>query len=338
MSAREAGQRSGRRWALIAALVVIGAVVLIAAAVIVPLVVTSSPDFFERYHLLERRYVNLEESAHEGIGCRECHETQPLQNGMALIGDFYRSYVTTNTVPDYFQFGPPRNDKCLACHEDDWASDAERLERIPHPAHLRVATETRECVGCHKWTAHFETYMTKHKEMPFSGVCVSYGCHVGTKTSDQCYDCHHVLHESGEQWQTAHPGIVAKTGENACIEGCHDTNQCQTCHTTGERPKFDGLPIEISMKSIEELHVKDEWTAEYHGAEALKGQDRCLKCHQTEGECDECHLQRPAFHGSTATWIGRHSKQTEDVKDPRCIACHDVKWCEECHDQFKEME
>jgi len=92
------------------------------------------------------------------------------------------------------------------------------------------------------------------------------------------------------------------------------------------------------MKSIEELHVKPEWTSRYHGAEALKGEDRCLKCHQSEGECDECHLQRPAFHGSTDTWIGRHSKRAASVTDPRCVACHDVAWCEVCHDQFKEME
>ena len=78
--------------------------------------------------------------------------------------------------------------------------------------------------------------------------------------------------------------------------------------------------------------------AEYHGAEALKGRDRCLLCHQSEGECDECHLERPEFHGPTATWIGRHSKSTDDLDDPACLECHERAWCDDCHRQFEEME
>lgn len=315
-----------------------GVVVLLAIAVAVPLIATSSPDFFGRYHLLERRYVNLEDSAHEGIGCRSCHESEPLANGASLVADYYTSFFTDEPRPRYFAFGPPKREACLACHSDDWSTETDRTDKIPHPAHTRVASETRVCVDCHKWTAHFETYMEKHKKMPFSGVCVAYGCHVGTKSTEQCFNCHHVLHEDGEQWQTEHPRVVRETGQSACIESCHQVAQCQLCHTTGKRPEFTGLTIEIGMKAIEELHVKPDWTARYHGAEALKGPAKCLRCHQSEGECDECHLQRPAFHGSTATWIGRHSKQSKAVDDPRCLACHDEPYCVDCHDQFKEME
>jgi hypothetical protein len=313
-------------------------VIVVAIAVIVPLVATATPEFFSRYHLLERRYVNLGSSAHEGIGCRACHETDALENGLALFGDFYVSMVTTDETPRYFEFGPPSNDACLACHEQDWSTEIGRTDKIPHPAHRRVSEETRVCVDCHKWTAHLETYLEKHQQMPFSGVCVAYGCHVGTKTSDECFDCHHVLHQASEEWRTEHPATVAKAGESICLEACHSVQQCQMCHTTGERPEFDGLPIEVSMKAIEELHVLPEWTAEYHGDQAIENRDNCLLCHQTTGECDECHRERPAFHGSTETWIGRHSDQTADLEDPRCIECHEQTWCEECHDQFKEME
>ena len=315
------------------------AVFLAVVAVGIALASTATPEFFSRYHLLERRYVNLGGSAHEGIGCRTCHETNALANGASLVGDYYQSIVaTSNQTPRFFRFGPPENDACLSCHEADWAMKAERIERIPHPAHTRVASEERPCVGCHKWTAHFEEYMEKHKEMPFSGVCVAYGCHVGTKTTEQCFDCHHVLHDDAEQWTKKHPVTAKRTGQNACIESCHTVKQCQQCHTTGVVPKFDGLPIEVTMKSIEELHVKADWTKTYHGAEALKGRDRCLKCHQDEGECGECHLQRPAFHGSTKSWIGRHKKHTTELDDPRCIECHKQAYCDDCHKQFEEME
>jgi hypothetical protein len=337
MKAEEGRQRLRpvyRLMVLVAIAVTVGAV----AAVAVPLAMTATPEFFGRYHLLERRYVNLENSAHEGIGCRSCHETQALVNGVQLVADFYSSLVETTSTPQYFTFQTPKNEMCLRCHENDWNTDAARTSRIPHPAHKQVAAEDRSCAGCHKWTGHFEAYMDKHKEMPFSGVCVAYGCHVGTKTTEQCFDCHHVLHEANEVWRTEHPRVMKVTGQNACLEGCHKVEQCQQCHTTGERPVFDGLPIETSMKSIEVLHVRDDWTEEHHGQEALKGRDRCMLCHQSTGECDECHLQRPAFHGPTTSWIGRHSKHTELVNDPACLECHQQRYCDDCHRQFKEME
>jgi hypothetical protein len=92
------------------------------------------------------------------------------------------------------------------------------------------------------------------------------------------------------------------------------------------------------MKSIEVLHVRADWTAKHHGPEALKDQSRCLVCHQTKGYCDECHLQRPAFHGSPGTWLGRHQKVAKGLDDPRCLACHQKSWCGKCHDQFKAMQ
>ncbi len=323
----------------IVTIVVIAIIAAIIGVVSLPLLATVSPEFFARYGLLERRYVNLGDSAHEGIGCRACHETQPFENAVALVADYYTSLVVKDAPePSYFTFEPPSREACLDCHEDDWSTELKRTDRIPHPAHLRVADETRNCVDCHKWTAHLESYIDNHKEMPFSGVCVAYGCHVGTKATEQCFNCHHVLHENAEQWTTEHPAVANATGKNACFEQCHEVKQCQTCHTTGERPDFSGLPIQTEMKAIEELHVKPEWTPLHHGEEALKNRDNCLLCHQSEGECNECHLERPEFHGSTDTWIGRHKDSSDAIDDPRCIECHEQAWCEDCHEQFEEME
>lgn len=321
-------------------LVAIGALVasLVVLALAIPLAATSAPGFFSRYDLLDRRYVNLGDSAHEGISCRTCHETDAVSNGGQLVGDFYASTFRKTEVPKYFSFGSPRREACLRCHGTEWKSGASKAQMIPHPAHLNIATETRECVDCHRWTAHLETYMDKHKEMPFSGVCVSYGCHVGTKKSDQCLDCHHVLHEDAKEWKTAHPAVIKRTGDNICLESCHKVEECQTCHTTGQTPKFSGRPIQKGLDEIEALHVRDDWTVRYHGDLAIKDRSKCLLCHQSEGECQECHRYRPAFHGEPTAWIGRHAKQTKDVEDPRCIECHEKPWCVECHDQFKEME
>lgn len=338
VSAREVMPAFGARTFRIVGIVAVITLAASVVAVILALVATSTPEFYSRYHLLNRRYVNLEASAHEGIGCRSCHETQPVANGLALIADYYSSFFNAGDTPTFFQFAPPSREACLKCHVNDWSADAKRIERIPHPAHTRVASETRNCVDCHKWTAHLETYIEEHKEMPFSGICVAYGCHVGTKATEECFSCHHVLHEANEQWRTEHPRVIKTAGQNVCMERCHTIQQCQQCHTTGERPVFDGLPIEVGMKAIEKLHVRDDWTERYHGAEALKGRDRCLLCHRSEGECAECHRERPAFHGPTVSWIGRHKKYSGALDDPRCLECHEQQWCDECHAQFKEME
>jgi len=311
--------------------------VLLLILIAVPLFATSSADYFSKYHLLNRRYVNLENSAHEGVGCRDCHETNAVQNGVQLTAEFYTSMFADREVPKYFKFDAPTNDACKKCHNDDWSDNAARTDRIPHPAHTRVSTEKRECVKCHKWTAHLETYLDKHKEMPFSGVCVAYGCHVGTKKTSQCFTCHHVLQDTAAQWKVAHPKIVQAVGQNGCMEECHQVEQCQTCHTTGKTPEFTGRPIEVSVGDIEKLHVRKDWTQKYHGDLAIKDRAKCLLCHQSQGECQECHRFRPAFHGEPLTWIGRHGKSTKDVKDPRCIECHKQTFCDECHDQFKEM-
>lgn len=320
--------------ALLAVVLVLG----VSAAVAIPLAVTSSPDFFARYHLLNRRYVNLESSAHEGIGCRSCHETDPVTNGTQLVAEFYSGLFTRGEMPTYFTFEPPANEACLRCHESDWAHDAKQIESIPHPAHTRVSTETRQCVRCHKWTAHLETFMPKHKTMPFSGVCVSYGCHVGTKDKDQCFNCHHVLRQTAVTWKKKHPDVVSQVGQAGCLESCHEVGQCRMCHTTGKMPKITGLPIRTGLDAIEQGHVGDDWVTDGHGPAALRDRDTCLLCHQSQGECQECHRYRPAFHGKPTAWIGRHSKVTKKVDDPRCLECHKKPWCEECHQQFKEME
>ena len=139
--------------------------------------------------------------------------------------------------------------------------------------------------------------------MPFSGVCATYGCHAGWKSAEECATCHHTLLDDKEAWKKAHPKAVQAIGPNACLETCHDADQCRLCHTTGKIPVFTGLAAQTGLKAIEALHVKANWM-EQHGTLALADKSKCLVCHVSEGECQDCHALRPAFHGSTKTWIG----------------------------------
>lgn len=290
-------------------LVILTIVAVIAVALVVPLVVTNvAPGYFARYRDLEVNYDALKTSLHAGIECQACHGDSrgPVVARLALVGDFYLGLMRPEKMPRFIRFERPTRDACLACHNTQWSHEAERTARIPHPAHARAVAETRECVECHKWTAHDEPSAEAHKEMPFSGVCVAYGCHVGAKTAEECVDCHHALREKGQKWSELHPTVVAKRGANGCMQKCHDAGQCRQCHTTGKRPVFQGLRTETGLTEIERLHVKADWVNTTHGPIALNDLIACMTCHVSDAECRACHLHRPASHNPVKTWIARH--------------------------------
>ena len=319
------------RWVLWVAL---GIVAVLAIGIVVGLYATSRPSFYARYRLYKRNYTTLQSSAHEGLRCGQCHGgTTGAVGYAARVGDFYRGIAKTPKQPIFVELSTPMSDACRKCHMYDWSDNAKRTAKIPHPAHLRVADEPRECVKCHKWTAHEESYMQKHKSMPFSTVCASFGCHVGWKTTDECGSCHHSLQEGKGEWKKVHRVTVQAFGPNGCLESCHDAGQCRQCHTTGKRPAFKAGGV-AGVTQIEREHVKRNWLAK-HGAFALADESKCLICHVSEGECQDCHAKRPAFHGSPSTWLTRHKDLSKNKK--RCLTCHKQRFCDDCHKQFKEM-
>jgi len=319
-------------WVWIVLAIVVAVIVLLA----IPMIGASEPAYFSRYTSLSGNTHTVSVSSHKDIPCESCHvdPNGPIAYRVAVAADFYLGLVSRRAGTKFVQFPKPTREACRKCHVTDWSTDIKRTSAIPHPAHLRVASETRNCVNCHKWTAHEESAMAKHKKMPFSGVCVAYGCHVGTKKSTECYTCHHVLGETGAKWKNDHPAVVARVGANGCLEMCHEVAQCTQCHITGKRPVFKGRPTQTGLKIIEAQHVKKSWMTQ-HGTEALKDRSKCLLCHVSDAECQACHARRPAFHGPTDTWIGQHTKPGKDEK--RCLECHKKQECEDCHKKFKEM-
>lgn len=322
-----------RAW--LAGIAIVG---LLFAAVAVALVLTAQPAFFARYADLSHSYDTLQESTHAGLRCEQCHEDPrgPVAYRASLVGEFFRGIAQPADAPALLSISAPTGDACRACHNEDWSHESTRTLNVPHPAHLRVADETRDCIECHKWTGHVEDYVVKHEAMPFSTVCASFGCHVGTKTDEECQNCHHTLQGEGDAWLDAHPDTVQAYGPNACLESCHDADQCRMCHTTGERPEFTDGPQQAAVKAIEREHVKENWL-EQHGTLALEDEDKCYLCHVSPVECQECHTKRPAFHGPESTWIGQHKNAAEAEDDRRCLTCHDQESCDECHEQFEEM-
>ena len=317
---------------------VLGIVVVLAVAIGIALLATSQSGFYANYHTLQRSYDTLESSSHQGLACNKCHVDSrgAVVSGAARVGDFYRGLVRRPASPIFVTLPKPSSEACRSCHIDDWSMEATETIKVPHPAHLRVSSETRDCVGCHKWTAHEEVYMQKHEAMPFSTVCASFGCHVGWKQSSECASCHHSLQDSKGSWKVIHPQTVRASGPNGCLESCHTADQCRQCHTTGKTPVFSGGGVQTATE-IERQHVRNDWIAK-HGTSALEDPSKCLLCHVSLAECQDCHARRPAFHGSTSTWLARHKDFAKPAKNPqRCLTCHKQAWCDECHKQFKEM-
>lgn len=316
--------------------VLLGLIVVVLIVTIgLPATLMSQPAVIGRVAELSDNHSSLQDSMHTGMTCGQCHvdSRDPVTVTFARVADFYRTVLAPDTDLAYIEFETPRADACLVCHEEAWSADAERTTRIPHPAHLRVSEETRECVECHKWTAHQEPYMEEHKTMEFSGLCAAYGCHSGWKRMDECASCHHTLIEGPEEWATLHPRTVFTSGDGGCLELCHDVSQCRQCHTTGVSP-FKGVQDPTERDALEAEHARADWSRT-HGPRALRDQSACLRCHISLGPCQGCHAQRPASHGPEGAWIRAHQ---DAVKvEGQCMTCHEQSYCDHCHDQFKEM-
>lgn len=327
------------RWGRIALWAGAGLLGVLAIAVVVALVATSRPSFWLRYGGYQHAVSTLESSQHKGLACTQCHAEQggALGYRAALVGDFYASMFAGQKpyTPTFVRFSAPTRSACLACHSHDWSMEPTTTAKVPHPAHLRTVSEQRDCVTCHRWTGHEETYQAQHTKMPFSTVCASFPCHSGWKQADTCSNCHHQLQQSLGTWKQVHPQVVRAAGSNGCLERCHTAAQCTECHTTGRTPAFTTIIETSTVTAIEKAHVKSDWLT-VHGTFALADQSKCMTCHVTTQECQDCHSKRPAFHGTdNVAWIGtQHGPLAAKSDKRRCYTCHQKDECVSCHQQF----
>lgn len=323
--------RTRRRTALWIALGVLTVALFLAVAV--PLYATSKPAFYGSYQRFAQRYETWKTSEHRNVSCEACHVG--AQDGVVyratLVAEFYAG--RRSTKPVLASLPPATAEGCRQCHGQGRSFDLARLMKVPHPAHQDLAQEKRDCVRCHKWVAHSEKYQEKHKTIAFTGICMNFGCHSGTKTQKECRFCHHSQTYSQVTWRRVHPAVVAARGENNCMDYCHKPSQCRECHETGKNPFTVKSGTPKTLTGLIAKHSSPNWDAE-HGREAQQGRERCFYCHGSYEACRECHSRRPAFHGPKATWLGRHQKIGKNKE--RCLACHDAKECTDCHNVFKE--
>jgi len=329
----KAPRERGIPWRIIAAAV--GALVVL-GAVAVPLYATSDPTFYGRYQRYADRYKAWKTSSHKDVACMQCHvgSDNAVVRNAGLVGEYYRSKPNA-LRPAIATLPPASSAGCRKCHKNERAFNVKRLMQVPHPAHPDLAKETRDCISCHKWVAHSEKYQKRHTTMPFTGICISFGCHAGTKKKDECKLCHHTQSFKPADWRKQHPSVVDRRGENNCMDYCHKPAQCRTCHETGKNPFEEKGTAPKRLTGLIAKHSASNWDA-VHGQEAQADEERCFYCHGSAEACKDCHSRRPAFHGPKSTWLGRHQKLGKGKKEARCLACHVKKDCNDCHRVFKE--
>jgi len=319
------------------------AVCLVLLLVGIPFLITSRADFFAGYSGLKSYYRGWSESSHKDVACSECHTSPGLFSTAGYraraVGEFYREMMTTTSAakPQLTNFGKPTSEACFACHGNEGEPAMLGPLKVPHLAHIDVAQETRDCVGCHKWVGHKEAYQAKHKKLPLNAVCLDFGCHAGTAQKDKCSNCHHRATTSEAQWRVVHKDAVNDNGQNNCFDYCHDSDYCRKCHTTGQKPT-DGATAGTAIQpgDLISKHANSTHWMNKHGEVAVIDASKCLNCHISMEYCNSCHKKRPASHGKKERWMAAHKKVVKRESDKGCLACHQRKTCDKCHELFKE--
>jgi len=107
---------------------------------------TSTPGFCASCHIIEPSVEGWRDSAHaEDASCMDCHADEGLVGEfVAHIGGVQEVYMQVTESPAYEDIrGHVPSERCMSCHEDDWAELPE-----DHP------TAEAPCGVCHRDSAH----------------------------------------------------------------------------------------------------------------------------------------------------------------------------------------
>jgi hypothetical protein len=137
-------------------------------------------------------------TGHKNLACIECHESadgsirQQIQANLSYL-------LGQNKKLTAFNFSPPNNKDCLACHERE--DDKHPVYRFNEPRFLeaRNAIQPQYCVSCHK----------EH-----TGVRVS-------SKPNNCKYCHEEIEVKDDPLDISHEDLIKLKDWDTCLT-CHD--------------------------------------------------------------------------------------------------------------------
>ncbi len=264
-------------------------------------------DFCMSCHLMREPYELFARSAHQGLGCKECHQpTLVTRSRMALtqIVENPEELAAHAEVP---------NERCAHCHID---GDADKWRLIAgsagHKAHLESddpSLEGLQCVECHSTSLH--------EFAPIDRTCAQSGCHEDKKIllagmSDltiHCAACHSFL--APVNTAGARTAILGDDVEAAILP---DREECFSCHAMRalvDMPRPD--PHEGVCAACHNPHEQGT------SAEAVRS---CANagCHTQAATLSPMHRGLQPGVLEDCTWC--HKAHDFKVDGNRCLDCH----------------
>ncbi|MEX2466198.1 MAG: NapC/NirT family cytochrome c [Gemmatimonadota bacterium] len=306
-------------------------------------------EFCLSCHLMADPYERFAQSAHQDLGCKDCHQPSLIERSRMGLSQFVEN-------PDEISaHAEVPNDLCASCHIE---GDPERWRSVAatagHRVHLESddpALEGLQCVECHASSLHEFAAVDR--------TCAQSGCHTDSGIqlggmSDltiHCAACHGfntALDRSGGEVALA----ALAPDENTCLS-CHamqamatmpedDPHEgtCASCHN----PHVQATPEEASSScATAGCHTDAEALTPFHrGLDEDVAAD-CMYCHQAhdfrvDGDnCVACHVDifddadaglLGAVHASRGAGFAVHQPQEppgflhSEHRDVDCASCH----------------
>lgn len=258
-------------------------------------------------------------SSHSQISCEKCHTNLDMAAMQAAhnTGSFSKPIKIKNKIP---------GDTCKSCHSPNRAFSLPGDLIVPHELHDKARVG---CTDCHFQVVHaaiaernvisrpgftnyadwtpksVERVATNLTRQPTMWVCLD--CHKTAKPNTPCKACH----SDPQNWSAPfheQSDFLSIHGK----EGRKNVDLCARCHANREGMKF---------------------------AESGTG-DKIIDFERATSLCYDCHMKRPAFHGSN--FMSQHANAAKTKGLLNCFACHSIEtpkpgqnvtgtYCNNCH-------
>jgi nitrate/TMAO reductase-like tetraheme cytochrome c subunit len=270
-------------------------------------------DFCMSCHLMQEPFDRFSNSAHRGLGCKACHQPNPIER--AKMG-LRQIFVSPEEITAHAEVS---DSKCEYCHVAGEAEDWILVQNSKgHEIHLNSRDPVLadiECVTCHSDSVH-EFGAT-------NASCGQRGCHDeaqiqlgGMGELDlSCEACHDFLVPLDAEAPSADPASLSP-GAGQCLS-CHEMRtrididpaqephgaQCGLCHNAHtQRTAAEAVTsCTASLCHTVPEAIEDD----HHQWRSIRLND-CVQCHQAHtfkvdgNDCTACHTDIPSGVGGTS--------------------------------------
>lgn len=254
-------------------------------------------------HVMEDAFVRFQESAHNELGCKDCHAQPKTESARQLF-----LWVTERPMEVGGDHSPVPDARCTSCHVNQ---DAERWPQIAASLGHQVHFDSDHpelgglmCVGCHGVTVHEFT--------PVDATCGE--CHadqshirlgiMGAQTELHCVVCHDFMGQETSSLPGVEPSMAMLPAGDRCLA-------CHQMAAVFDRLELASDPHGLVCGACHDPHQQDQ---------AVEAVETCQGCHQG---VDTLTVFHTGTHAPVLpNCIACHTAHSWRVDGNDCIACH----------------